>query len=89
LGKAAIEPSRKVSMSAVKAAFFIKNVPLRERAVRGGASILLVVGGWSLGTPHRELAIASAATLLLTAVVGFCPMCAMVGRKLPTPDAGR
>jgi hypothetical protein len=76
-------------MSAVKAAFFIKNVPMWERAVRGGASILMVVAGWSLGTPYRELAVASAATLVLTAVVGFCPMCALVGRKLPTPSAGR
>ncbi|MDR7307309.1 YgaP-like transmembrane domain [Rhodoferax saidenbachensis] len=63
-------------------AWYVKNVPIGERVVRvvvglGGAvaAVLLVPGvmGWVAG--------ASVAGLALTGLVGFCPMCAMVGRK--------
>jgi hypothetical protein len=63
-------------------AWYVKNVPMGERVVRvvvglGGAvaAVLLVPGvlGWVAG--------ASVAGLALTGLVGFCPMCAMVGRK--------
>lgn len=70
--------SKETAMSA----WYVKNVPMGERVVRvvvglGGAvaAVLLVPGvmGWVLG--------ASIAGLALTGLVGFCPMCAMVGRK--------
>ena len=63
-------------------AWYVKNVPVGERVLRvvvgvGGAvaAVLLVPGvlGWVAG--------ASVAGLALTGLVGFCPMCAMVGRK--------
>lgn len=60
--------------------FYVKNVPNWERALR-------VVG--SLGAAamayHAGLGIVSAvliASFSLTGFFGFCPMCAMVGRKL-------
>jgi hypothetical protein len=63
-------------------AWYVKNVPVGERVLRvavglGGAvvAVLLVPGvlGW--------VAVASVAGLALTGLVGFCPLCAMVGRK--------
>jgi hypothetical protein len=63
-------------------AWYVKNVPVGERVLRvavglGGAvaAVLLVPGvlGWVAG--------ASVAGLALTGLVGFCPLCAMVGRK--------
>lgn len=63
-------------------AWYVKNVPVGERVLRvvggvGGAvaAVLLVPGvlGWGLG--------AAVAGFAVTGLVGFCPMCAMVGRK--------
>ncbi len=63
-------------------AWYVKNVPTGERAVRVGvglggaaAAVLLVPGvlGWALGV--------GVAGLALTGLVGYCPMCALVGRK--------
>ena len=75
-------------MSTFKTAFFIKNVPRWERVLRFFAGAVALAVGWSLGSPYRELGAAAAASLLLTGIVGFCPMCALVGRKLPA-DAAR
>lgn len=64
-------------------AFYVKNVPGWERALRivGGAA----AAGFALysfaGTTGWLLA-ASAAGFAVTGLVGFCPMCAMVGRRL-------
>lgn len=64
--------------------FFLKrNLPTWERAARiiGGAAVgAAVVGGLTTGTV-TWVALATAATLVLTAFVGFCPACAMVGRR--------
>jgi len=73
----------------LKTAFFMKNVPQWERVMRTLGGLVAVAGGWSLGSPYRELGLATAATLLLTGIVGFCPMCALVGRKLPTAPGQR
>jgi hypothetical protein len=62
---------------------YLKNVPTAERALRvvlgaavAGAGVVMVGGaaGWLIA--------ASAAGLVLTGLVGFCPACALVGRKL-------
>lgn len=62
---------------------YVKNVPNGERVLRGvvgiaaaGAAVALVGGaaGWLLA--------ASAAGLAVTGLFGFCPACAMVGRRL-------
>ncbi|MBK7003083.1 MAG: DUF2892 domain-containing protein [Rhodoferax sp.] len=64
--------------------FFLKrNLPTWERAARIIAGIAVgaaVVGDLTTGTV-TWLALATAATLVLTAFVGFCPACAMVGRR--------
>ena len=69
--------------SFAKTAFFVKNVPPAERALRiaistlgAAAALLWLPAPWSWG------AAASAIGFALTGVIGFCPMCAMVGRKL-------
>jgi hypothetical protein len=63
-------------------AWYVKNVPVWERVLRvvvglGGAvaAVLLVPGllGWGLGVAVAGFAV--------TGLVGYCPMCAMVGRK--------
>jgi hypothetical protein len=76
-------------MSTLKAAFFMKNLPGWERALRSALGVVAIAGGWALGSPYRELGIATAAGLLLTGLVGFCPMCAMLGRKLPVAPGER
>jgi hypothetical protein len=73
----------------LKTAFFAKNLPYWERALRSLGALSVVVGAWSLGSPYRELGVGAAAVLLLTGLVGFCPMCALVGRKLPTAQGQR
>ena len=70
-------------MSNVRAAFWSKNVPTWERVLRlfiAGSTLVLAV--LFLPTPWNLVASASAAGFALTGLVGFCPMCAFVGRKL-------
>lgn len=70
--------------------FYRKNVSGPERGVRLVAGLLLIAcGAWGLGaTPLGWLVVAAGAITILTGAVGFCPMCAMVGRKLPpTPPS--
>jgi hypothetical protein len=66
--------------------FYRKNLPGWERAIRVIAGILLI--GWGLlafpATPLGYVIAAGGATAILTSIFGFCPMCAMVGRKLPS-----
>ena len=64
--------------------FFIKNVPSVERGIRIAAGLgLLFWGLWTLkGSTLGYVLAATGATAVLTGFVGFCPMCAMVGRKL-------
>ncbi|MFO1340932.1 MAG: DUF2892 domain-containing protein [Burkholderiaceae bacterium] len=64
--------------------WYVKNVPAGERVLRtlAGAVAAGVSLAW-LAAPWGWLGAASAAGLALSGLVGFCPMCAMVGRKLP------
>lgn len=71
--------------------FYPKNVPNIERALRVIAGILLVAvalfGDSLIGpaTPVRTgLLIFSAIFLVLTGFIGWCPACAVIGRKLKT-----
>jgi hypothetical protein len=64
-------------------AFYVKNVPGWERALR------LVLGAvatafalHSFAGPTGWLLAAIAAGIAVTGLVGLCPMCAMVGRRL-------
>jgi Protein of unknown function (DUF2892) len=69
-------------MSALKAAFFVKNVPSAERAVRlllGAASVAF---GVATGGTFGWLVLASGVVFTATGLFGFCPMCALAGRRL-------
>lgn len=64
--------------------FFVKNVPAWERALRVVMGIAALGGAyalWGVSNLGTGLAIAGA-MFAMTGLVGFCPMCAMVGRKL-------
>jgi hypothetical protein len=63
--------------------FYVKNVPTWERVLRvvvGLAvvawSLLALAGVWSI------VIAASAAGIVASGLFGFCPACAMVGRRL-------
>ncbi|QUN31713.1 DUF2892 domain-containing protein (plasmid) [Cupriavidus sp. KK10] len=64
--------------------FYVKNVPAWERILRGIMG-LIGLGYAVLNWGGSSLAIGlgiMGAMLAMTGLVGFCPMCAMVGRKL-------
>ena len=70
-------------MNTLKAAFFVKNLPAWERALRiavalAGALLALA----TLAAPWSWLAASAAASFGITGVVGFCPACALAGRRL-------
>lgn len=63
--------------------FYVKNVPGWERIIRivmGLVALALAAMSW--GSPLAVGAGIVGAMLAMTGLVGFCPMCAMVGRKL-------
>ncbi len=64
--------------------FYVKNVPTWERIVRVLMGMLAL--GFAAANWHASgMAVASGvvgAMLAMSGLVGFCPMCAMVGRKL-------
>jgi hypothetical protein len=66
--------------------FYRKNLPGWERAMRVilGA-VMIGFGVVGLAAPLGYLIAASGAVAILTGFFGFCPMCAMVGRRLPAP----
>lgn len=64
--------------------FYVKNVPNWERALRLLMG-LLALGFAAMNWGTSGLAVGAGvvgAMLAMTGLVGFCPMCAMVGRKL-------
>ena len=65
-----------------------KNLPAWERATRTIAGIAMAACGLLApgfgGTPAGLIVSAIGVVTLLSGLVGFCPACAMVGRKLPT-----
>jgi hypothetical protein len=63
--------------------FYVKNVPTWERMLRVVAGLAVVA--WSLSALAGlwgTVAALSAAGIVLSGLFGFCPACAMVGRKL-------
>ena len=64
--------------------FYTKNVPSWERLLR--VMMAAGLGGYALfGDASHGLQIVlwlAAVMMLMTGFIGFCPMCAMVGRKL-------
>ena len=69
------------------AMFYVKNVPGWERGLRVVAGLLMIACGLIglTGLLVGYLVAAAGVTTLLTGFFGFCPMCAMVGRKLSAP----
>lgn len=63
---------------------YAKNLPAWERWGRSLIGLGMVAFGVTAqwGTLAGWLLIAAGATTVLTGFIGFCPMCAMVGRKL-------
>ena len=68
-------------MPALKAAFYAKNLPAWERVTRVALSAAVVVYGLTLPTPWSWGLFASAVGLAVTGLFGFCPACAMIGRR--------
>ena len=64
--------------------FFKKNLPVWERVLRTVGGLAMSVWGYShfSGSPLGFVFAASGAITVLTGFIGFCPMCALVGRKL-------
>jgi Protein of unknown function (DUF2892) len=63
--------------------FYVKNVPNWERVLRIVMGLMaLGYAAMSWGSPLAVGAGVMGAVLSMTGLVGFCPMCAMVGRKL-------
>ena len=63
--------------------FYVKNVPNWERALRIVIGLIAIGAGLKIvgGTTGLLLA-AAAAGIVVSGLFGFCPMCAMVGRRL-------
>ncbi|MES2933989.1 MAG: DUF2892 domain-containing protein [Pseudomonadota bacterium] len=62
---------------------YVKNVPGFERVLRVAAGIAAaVLAMLFLAAPLSWMAAASAIGISLTGLFGFCPACAMVGRRL-------
>jgi Protein of unknown function (DUF2892) len=68
------------------AMFYAKNVPVWERVLRVAAGVLMIACGLRgpglAGGVVGDVIAASGAVTLLTGFIGFCPMCAMAGRRL-------
>jgi hypothetical protein len=63
--------------------FYLKNLYTWERLARIIAGAMAVAASlYLLSGTVAILAAASAAGIALTGLVGFCPMCAMVGRRI-------
>lgn len=63
--------------------FYVKNVPVWERLLRGVAGAALAIYALvALEGTAAWLSVAAAAGMVLSGLFGFCPACAMVGRRL-------
>jgi hypothetical protein len=63
--------------------FYVKNVPVWERVLRVVIGAILVAYALlAVSGAVTWVLIASAAGLVMSGMFGFCPACAMVGRRL-------
>jgi hypothetical protein len=64
--------------------FYVKNVPGWERVLRAIAGLAMIACGLLglKGLPIGYLLAGSGVVTMLTGFFGFCPMCAMAGRRL-------
>ncbi|MGY2488493.1 YgaP family membrane protein [Cupriavidus sp. CP313] len=70
-------------LSFLRSALYVKNVPKGERAVRIVAALAIVIGALSaVAAPWNWILVAAGGGLGLSGLIGFCPACALVGRRL-------
>lgn len=63
--------------------FYVKNVPTWERVLRVVMGVIVAAAALALlGGMWGTLVAAPAAGIVASGLFGFCPMCAMVGRRL-------
>lgn len=64
---------------------FRKNLPVWERALRSAGGLLLIASGllgpWFAGSPVGYIVAVAGVMAVLTGFVGYCPACAVVGRR--------
>jgi len=67
--------------------FYRKNLPGWERAVRAIGGVGMIAYGLigMSGTTAGYVIAGAGVVTIATGFFGFCPMCAMVGRRLPSP----
>jgi hypothetical protein len=73
-------------MSSVQAAFFAKNLPVWERVLRLIVSAAAAGFGFNYGGMLGMALVGSAVVFTLTSLFGFCPMCALAGRRLASKN---
>jgi hypothetical protein len=79
----AADPNRAALPLVGMSAFYVKNVPPVERWLRILVALAVVAYALvALGGLWRPLVAAGAGGFALTGLFGFCPACAMIGRKL-------
>ena len=62
---------------------YVKNLPVWERIARLGIGVAVALYGFTeLGGRWGWATVAGGAGLVLTAAFGFCPACALAGRRL-------
>jgi hypothetical protein len=70
--------------------FYAKNLPTWERIVRVVGAALMALCAWHFRSgPAGIIFGVSAAVTVLTGLVGFCPMCALAGRRLDAKTKAR
>ncbi len=63
---------------------YVKNVPAWERWLRAIIGLAITGGGLAIFGFHWQALVAGLMGFmaLMTGTIGFCPMCALAGRKL-------
>lgn len=62
---------------------YIKNLPGWERVLRVAAGVVLaILTLLGVGGTWTRVIMSVAVVLLLTGLIGFCPACALAGRRL-------
>ena len=67
---------------------YVKNLPLWERSLRIGAGIVFAAYALlSIGEVMGGIILAGGIGLAVTGIFGFCPACALAGRRLEKSSA--
>jgi hypothetical protein len=70
-------------MSFLKTALYVKNISNVERVVRLlVGNLVAVVGIFTLESPWKWIVVLAGVGFAISGIVGFCPACALVGRRL-------